>query len=88
MAGTSTSSRNQKRVLDLDKIELIGHPIWEVCDPEPDFVRLLKRFSYHFFNNDLRYVEDDGKLYDNSSYPYPVTLKLSQVRCSKSPCGL
>lgn len=66
-------------MINLDLIENIAHPLWEIFDPDPDLFKLLKRFNYHFFNNDFRYIENDQQLHDYGDYPYPVTLKFKTV---------
>lgn len=68
-------------MIDLDLIENIAHPLWETLDPVPDVRMLLKRFSFHFFNNDFRLVENDEELNDFGDYPYPIALVMKKVVC-------
>lgn len=53
MAAFSDSFDFCNTVLDLDDVSNIGHPCWEVLDPNPDIHHLFKRFNDLFFDGIL-----------------------------------
>lgn len=85
-AGASTSSAALVRVIDLDKVEHLVHPLWEIFDPTPNLVDLFKRFSYLFFDNELKYVNNEKAI--ELEFPYPVTIKYCQYSTMGECAGL
>lgn len=67
-------------VLDLDLVSNVGHPCWEVLDPNPNIIKLFRKYNKLFFDNVLEYRADVGWAFLTDKEEYTAGLTKSPPR--------